>query len=134
MTELSWLVLTALLSGSMWMPYVIGVNITDFEGKNEQFVRPPDQRTMKPWVHRAFRAQQNLIEQLVPFSIIVLSGAILRVSNRVTMACSVIFFALRVVHAVGFITGLARLPVRPMIYFSGWIVMLVYAWQVVSGV
>jgi hypothetical protein len=25
---------------------------------------------------------------------------------------------------------LARLPLRPMIYVAGWIVMLVFAWQV----
>jgi hypothetical protein len=30
------------------------------------------------------------------------------------------------------VTGFARLPLRPIIYFSGWIVLLVYAWQVVS--
>jgi hypothetical protein len=28
------------------------------------------------------------------------------------------------------ISGLARLPLRPMIYFAGWIVRLVFAWQV----
>jgi hypothetical protein len=46
--------------------------------------------------------------------------------------CSISFFWLRVVHAVGMISGLARLPLRPMIYFSGWILTLVYAWQVLS--
>jgi hypothetical protein len=30
------------------------------------------------------------------------------------------------------ISGLARFPVRPMIYFAGWVVMLVYAWQVLT--
>jgi uncharacterized MAPEG superfamily protein len=131
-TELTWLVYTALLSGSMWLPYVIGVNVTDFEGKVEQFVRPPDHRKMVPWVHRTFRAQQNLLEQLLPFAIVVLVGAISHVSTATTVVCSVIFFWLRVAHAIGFITGLTRFPLRPMIYFSGWIVLLVYAWQLLS--
>jgi hypothetical protein len=33
-------------------------------------------------------------------------------------------------HALGMISGLARFPLRPMIYFTGWSVMLVFAWQV----
>jgi uncharacterized membrane protein YecN with MAPEG domain len=53
------------------------------------------------------------------------------VSTSVTVACSIIFFWLRVVHAIGMISGWARLPMRPMIYFAGWITMLVFAWQVI---
>jgi len=132
-TELMWLLYTALLAGSMWVPYVVGVNVTEFEGKREQFLRPPDQRQMAPWVHRSFRAQQNLIEQFVPFAVVVLVGAVSHISTATTATCSVIFFWLRLVHAVGFITGVARFPLRPMIYFSGWIVLLVYVWQLLAN-
>lgn len=129
-TELTWLAYTALLAGSLWIPFIVGINVTDFEGKDQQFVRPPDHSKMKPWVHRSLRAHQNLLEQLVPFAIIVLIGAVIRVSTPVTIACSIIFFWLRMVHAIGMISGLTRFPLRPMIYFSGWVVTLVYAWQV----
>jgi uncharacterized MAPEG superfamily protein len=128
--ELKWLMYTALLAGSLWIPFIIGVNITDFAGKEQQFVRPPDQRHMKPWVHRSLRAHQNLLEQFLPFAIVVLIGAISRVSTSTTVACSITFFWLRVAHAIGMISGLARLPLRPMIYFAGWIAMLLFAWQV----
>ncbi|HTC43504.1 MAG TPA: MAPEG family protein [Steroidobacteraceae bacterium] len=131
--ELKWLVYTALLAGSLWIPYIIGVNITDFAGKRQQFVRPPDPSQMKPWVHRSLRAHQNLLEQLLPFSIVVLAGAVSRVSTSITIACSITFFWLRVAHAVGMISGLARLPLRPLIYFVGWIVMLIFAWQVLRN-
>ncbi len=130
--ELKWLTYTALLTGSLWIPYVVGVNTTDFPGKARQFLRPPDHGQMQPWVHRSFRAHQNLIEQFVPFAIIVLVAALAHVSTPVTVACSIIFFWLRVAHAFGMISGLARLPLRPMIYFAAWIVMLVFAWQVLS--
>jgi len=66
----------------------------------------------------------------LPFSVIVLTGAIAHVSTPVTAACAMMFFWLRVAHAVGMVSGLARRPIRPMIYFTGWIVTLVYAWQV----
>ena len=131
-TEPTWLTCTALLAGSLWIPFVVGANVSDFDGKDLQFVRPPDPRAMKPWVHRSLRAHQNLLEQLVPFAIVVLVGAVVHVSTPVTAACSIAFFVLRLTHAVGMISGLARLPLRPMLYFAGWIVTLVYGWQVLS--
>jgi len=128
--ELKWLCYSALLAGSLWIPFIIGVNVAKFEGKDELFVRPPDHSKMPPWVHRSLRAHQNMLEQLLPFSVIVLTGAIAHVSTPVTAACAMMFFWLRVAHAVGMVSGLARRPIRPMIYFTGWIVTLVYAWQV----
>ena len=128
--ELKWLMYTALLAGSLWIPFIIGVNTSEFPGKEQLFSRPLDPSQMKPWVHRSLRAHQNLLEQLLPFAIVVLVGALSRVSTPTTVACSIIFFWLRVAHAIGMITGLARLPLRPMIYFAGWVAMLVFAWQV----
>ena len=60
-----------------------------------------------------------------------LAGAVSRVSTPITLACSITFFWLRVAHAIGMISGLAGLPLRPMIYyFAGWIAMLIFACQV----
>jgi hypothetical protein len=42
------------------------------------------------------------------------------------------FFWLRVAHAAGFIAGVARAPLRPLLYFTGWCLMLVHAWQVIA--
>ena len=131
--ELKWLTYTALLAGSLWIPFVIGVNTTEFLGKAQQFIRPPDHGQMKPWVHRSFRAQQNLLEQFVPFAIIVLVASVNHVSTRTTIACSIIFFWLRVAHAIGMISGFARFPLRPMLYFAAWVVMLIFAWQVLAN-
>jgi uncharacterized MAPEG superfamily protein len=110
----------------------VGVNTTQFEGKDRLFERPPDTSKMPSWVHRSHRAHLNLLEQLLPFAVIVLAGAIAKVSTPITVWCAILFFWLRVVHAIGMITGLARFPVRPMLYVAGWIVTLVFAWQVLS--
>ena len=130
--ELRWLLFAALLAGSLWVPYVVGVNVTEFAGKGELFVRPPDPSKMKPWVHRSLRAQQNLLEQLLPYSIVVVVGALVHVSTPVTQLCPMIFFWLRVAHAAGFISGLARAPLRPLLYLAGWFLMLLHAWQIVA--
>lgn len=134
-TELFWLMLTSILASALWIPFVIGVNSTPYEREDEApdfFIRPPDHQRMVPWVHRAFRAHQNLLEQFIPFAVIVLVGHMLKVSTPITMGCAITFFWLRVAHAVGMITAWARLPWRPIIFTAGWIVTMVYAWQVMA--
>jgi len=131
-TELTWLTYTALLAASLWIPFVFGVTVTDFEGKEGLFVRPPDPGKMLPWVHRSLRVHQNLLEQLVPFAIIVLISAAVGVSTPITVTCSIIFFWLRVGHAVVMLSGFARAPLRPLIYVAGWVVTLVCAWQLLA--
>jgi uncharacterized MAPEG superfamily protein len=134
-TELFYLLLTAVLAASLWLPFVIGVNTTPYANEGEAddfFVRPPDHARMVPWVHRAFRAHQNLLEQFTPFAVIVIIGHVLQVSTSITAWCAIIFFWLRIVHAVGMITAWLRLPLRPIIFTAGWIVTLVYVWQVLA--
>ncbi len=122
--------LTALLASSLWIPYIVGVNATKFEGQDQSFTRPPDHRNMLPWIHSAYRAHQNLLEQAMPFAVIVLIGHSLGVSTTITQWCAILFLSLRVLHAGGMISGLAKFPVRPTIFTLGWVLTLVFAWQV----
>jgi uncharacterized MAPEG superfamily protein len=131
-TELFWLTLTAILASSLWIPYIIGVNVTDYEGKQHSFSRPPDQSKMAPWVHRSHRAHLNLLEQFVPFATVVIIGFQAKVSTTITVWCTIAFFWLRVAHAIGMITGKARFPIRPLLFTSGWIATIVMAWQVLA--
>jgi uncharacterized MAPEG superfamily protein len=128
--ELFWLMLTALLAASLWIPFIVGVNSSAFEGQATSFERPPDHRAMPAWVHRAHRAHLNLLEQFLPFAVIVLVAHQLKVSTAVTQWCAILFFWLRAAHAVGMISGLARMPARPLLFTAGWLVTLVFAWQV----
>jgi hypothetical protein len=57
-------------------------------------------------------------------------GAIAHVSTPVTQICPMIFFFLRIAHAIGHVSGLARAPVRPLLYLGGWALMLAHAWQI----
>lgn len=122
-TELIYLVLTALLAATMWIPYVVGVNMYPAAGQ-EEFLRPPDLGAYPAWVHRAHRAHLNLIEQALPFAIVVLIAAYLGVSTPVTAFAAAAFFWLRVVHAVGMISGTARFPTRPIIFTAGWLAVV----------
>ena len=131
-TELFWLMLTAILASSLWIPYVAGINKTTYEGQDQSFVRPPDHAKMEPWIHRSYRAHQNLLEQFTPFAVIVIVGFLLKVSTPITAWCAIIFFWLRVVHAIGMITAWERMLWRPLLFTAGWIVTMVYVWQVLA--
>ncbi|MBM2292398.1 MAPEG family protein [Sulfitobacter pseudonitzschiae] len=127
-TELGILAALALLAASLWIPYIIGV--TRQGAAFEAFVRPGDLSSLPAWVHRAHRAHLNLLEQLLPFAILVLVLDRMGGFNALTYWTVVAFFWLRVAHAVGMISGLAKMPLRPILFVLGWVCCLVLASQV----
>lgn len=131
-TEMTYLALTALLASAMWIPYIIGVNMYPSENVDADFRRPRDLNTTPEWVHRAHRAHLNLLEQFLPMAVLVLIANQAGVSNTVTAWCVAIFFWLRLAHAAGMVSGLARFPVRPLLFTAGWICILVFAWQLLT--
>ncbi|SFI26269.1 MAPEG family protein [Jannaschia pohangensis] len=123
--ELWWMTWTALLAATLWVPFIVGVNTEPArEGAEDPFVRPADLRHVRPWVHRAHRAHLNLLEQFLPMLAVVLIAHVAGISNGVTVWATGLFFALRIAHAVGMISGWARFPVRPMIFLAGWVCVL----------
>ena len=131
-TELFVLTLTSVLLASLWIPYIVGVNMQKGDSSGA-FDRPADLREMPAWVHRAHRAHLNLLEQFAPFAALVILAHVLGVSNAITGWSVVAFLSVRVVHAVGMISGVAKFPARPMIFLIGWMSILVLAWQVLAN-
>jgi hypothetical protein len=85
--ELKWLMYTALLAGSLWIPFITGVNIADFPGKEQQFVRPPDHSQIKPGCIAVFVLTKICWCNSFLFAIVVLAGAVSRVSTPTTVVC-----------------------------------------------
>ena len=129
--ELYWLLATMVLAASMWLPYIVGVNMY-LPDDIDAFQKPYDETVLPDWVQRADRAHMNLLEQSMPFAVIVLMAHVLGVSTPITAWAAGIFFGLRVAHAVGMTTGWARNPARPLIFTAGWMCILVIAWQLVA--
>ncbi len=123
--ELTYLTLTAILAASLWIPYIVGVNATKVPVPDGP--RPHDPASMTPWVHRAFRAHLNLLEQFLPVAVIVLIAHAAGVSTVVTQWAAGLFFAFRIAHAVWMIGGLPVLPGRPLIFTAGWLCILIFA-------
>lgn len=129
--DLFWLTLTAILAASLWIPYIVGVNMTKAPLPADN--RPSDPAQMPAWVHRAWRAHLNLVEQMLPFAVIVLVAHVAGASNGVTAFAAAAFFALRIAHAIWMIGGFRVVPVRPIIFTGGWIAILVIGWQVITA-
>lgn len=53
--ELTYLTLVLILAASMWIPYIVGVNMHPQTGVDD-FGRPPPLTGFPAWVHRARRA------------------------------------------------------------------------------
>lgn len=127
-SELVILTCLMVLAASLWIPYIIGVNKYAVAG--DSFARPADLNAFPQWVHRAHRAHLNLLEQALPFAVLVLLLHQIDGFNTATFWAAIAFFCLRVAHAVGMISGVATLPLRPLLFVMGWVCVLVMAGSV----
>lgn len=118
--EMSVLVWLTLLAASLWIPYVIGVNMYR-DGEANPFQRPLGDAGLPDWVARANRAHLNLIEQGLPFAILVLVLHVTDGFTQLTAWTALVFLVLRLAHAIGMISGFAQMPLRPIIFTTGWI-------------
>lgn len=128
--ELTMLLAATLLVASLWIPYIVGVNLHPIAG-TDPFARPPDHAQFPDWVQRANRAHLNLVEQYVPFAGALLIAHVLGVTSIGVQTAAVAFVILRVVHATGMIMGWARMPVRPVLFTSGYVAILVICVEII---
>lgn len=125
-TELGVLTCLALFAATLWLPYVIGIaRLPAIAGATDNANRPPDLNQVPAWIHRAHRAHLNLLEQLLPFAILVLLLDRLDGFTALTYWTAITFFWVRIVHAIGMISGWTVVPARSVIFTIGWICVLV---------
>jgi len=122
--ELFWLSLTVILTGLLWVPYIL--NRTAVRGLMGAMANPS--RNAKPhaeWATRLMFAHDNAVENLVVFAPLVLILAQLDYSTKWTVyACAVYFWA-RVAHLVVYTLGL---PVfRTLAFTVGFVAQAVLA-------
>ncbi|WP_299676877.1 MAPEG family protein [uncultured Roseobacter sp.] len=130
--ELIVVIWLAVFAASLWIPYIVGVNMYPQEGVDD-FARPPPLTGFPDWVHRAHRAHLNLLEQLLPFAVLVLVIDRMGAYSALTYWTALAFLGLRIVHAVGMISGLARFPVRPILFTGGWMCCLLMGYAAITA-
>ncbi len=65
---------------------------------------------------RGIRAHRNLLENLVPFAIVVLVARGIGVSNAITVAGAWLFLGARIVHAITYLAGIKG--IRTLAYLA----------------
>ena len=128
-TELFYLILTALFTGCLWVPHVIGLV------KARGMLKPEDYKVaptspLPHWVQRANRAHLNAVESLAPFAVMVLCAHLLKVSTGITATCAMVFFYARVIHAVVHIGGFSLLMARTLVFAVGFTAFVAFAIEI----
>jgi uncharacterized MAPEG superfamily protein len=106
--ELMWLTLTVILTGLMWVPYIIDRAMV--RGLMGSMANPSrNDKPQSAWAQRLYFAHTNAVENLVVFAPLVLILDSLGHSTESTaIACAVYFWA-RLAHAVIYALGIAVL-------------------------
>ena len=125
-TELLYLLLTAILTGLLWIPVVIGYVSARGPLKPANYKVAPTS-VLPDWVNRANRAHQNAIESFAPFAAVVLVAQALGVSTGITQTCAAVYFFARVAHAIVHISGFSMFMARTMIFVVAWGAFVAYA-------
>ena len=113
-TELTYLALTAGLTGVLWIPLIANrlVEMGPWRAlKNPE----PDSRPEAAWAFRLAAAHRNAVENLVVFAPLVLVVVAAGLASPMTASACVVFFVARLAHAVIYTAGV---PVLRTIAFA----------------
>jgi uncharacterized MAPEG superfamily protein len=99
-TELIYLVYVTLLTGLLWVPYIL--NRLVIRGISETAGYSDHPKPQSPWAQRLTKPHANAVENLVIFATLVLTANAMGISNETIALSSVVYFWARVVHAVSY--------------------------------
>jgi uncharacterized MAPEG superfamily protein len=103
--ELFWLTATVILTGVLWIPYM--VDRMRVRGLMATMDNPkPNDTPQSPWAMRLYFAHTNAVDNLVVFAPLVLVLDSLNISTPVTEIASATYFWSRLAHAVIYAVGL----------------------------
>jgi uncharacterized MAPEG superfamily protein len=103
--ELFWLTLTAMLTGAMWLPYVL--NRIMVRGVFGAMANPSrSDAPQAPWATRMMFAHENAAENLIVFAALVLVLNAIDYSSPSTVAAAAVYFWARLVHAIVYTAGI----------------------------
>jgi uncharacterized MAPEG superfamily protein len=125
-TELLYLLLTAILTGILWIPVVIGY-VSSGRRLTPSSYKVAPTTALPDWVNRANRAHLNAVENFAPFAAVVLIAQATGVSSGVTATCAAIYFYARLAHAVIHISGFGLFFARTVIFTVAWLAFITFA-------
>ena len=128
-TDLKYLALTAILTASLWIPYIACQVMTNGNLTPQNYIDPTP-RPVPLWGMRANRAHVNAVESFAPFAALVIVAHLAGKANATTAFLATSFFWLRLAHAVVYLLGIPYL--RTVIYTLGFVAVIGIFWEVIK--
>lgn len=127
-TELLYLVWATVLTGVLWIPYILDRMMV--WGLADTVGYPDNPKPQSPWARRLMKAHANSVENLVVFAALVLAAHAAGVSTGLTAGAAVVYFWARVVHVLAYA---AAIPwVRTLGFTVGWLAQAAIAWELLA--
>jgi uncharacterized MAPEG superfamily protein len=128
-TDLKYLALTALLTATLWIPYIIAqVQTNGFLAPGNY--RDPTPRPVPLWGKRADRAYMNAVETFAPFAALVIIAQLTGKANATTACLATAFFWLRATHAFVYLFGIPY--IRTLVFTLGYVAVAGIFWEVIK--
>jgi len=116
--ELLWLTLTVILTGLMWVPYILDRAMV--RGLMGAMANPSrNDKPQSAWAQRLYFAHTNAVENLVIFAPLVLILDAQGYSTEGTVIACAVYFWARLVHAVVYTMGVPIL--RTLAFTAGFL-------------
>lgn len=123
-TELYWLILTALMTALLWVPYIL--NRMKEMGVWQALWNPhPDPRPTAQWAERLMRAHANAVENLVVFAPLVLALQVTGMNTAMTAGACMVYFITRAAHVLLYTFAVPLL--RTVAFLAGFFCQMVLA-------
>jgi uncharacterized MAPEG superfamily protein len=128
-TDLKYLALTAILTASLWIPYVVCQVMTNGPLAPINYIDPAP-RPLPPWGKRADRTYINAVETFAPFAALVIAVHLAGKANAMSAFWAMAYFWLRLAHAAVYLLGIPY--VRTLIFTLGYVATAGMFWQLVK--
>ena len=128
-TDLKYLAFTAILTASLWIPYIACQVMTNGNLTPQNYLDPTP-RPVPFWGMRANRAYVNAVESFAPFAALVIVAHLAGKANATTAFLSTSFFWLRLAHAVVYLLGVPY--VRTVVFTLGYVAVIGIFWEVIK--
>jgi uncharacterized MAPEG superfamily protein len=128
-TDLRYLAFTALLTASLWIPYVVAQVVSNGPLTPANYADPTP-RALPNWGKRADRAHINAVESFAPYAALVLLAQVAGKADDMTAFWSASFFWLRALHAVVYWLGLPF--VRTIVFTLSFVCVVGIFWEVIK--
>jgi uncharacterized MAPEG superfamily protein len=112
----------------LWVPYVLAR--LRIYGLNQTLSYVADKEPLPAWAEKAKKAHYNAIENLAPFTALVLVAQAAGAASPTTATASIVFFWARVAHYIVYIAAIPYL--RTLTFAISWAAMIAIFLQIVT--